>query len=287
MLSPLSSLLFGAAIVPYYLISTVALPSLAPRNIAIDIASNVQKLESKSLYLFEQSHFTFDRLYALLKSSLFAEDVIGRLSVTRTSGRELNTEYISLLGVALSHHPIRFTSKLNIESVVELVFFNITLINQLVPVEVDTWFAFDLEGEIIEYDASLCWLAWVYLLDAFTQSLRHGNTDAGVVSEIDLDSSQADMQNSFSLLYRRTEPVRKHCRMQCLLDHQDTLWQDPRIQNECFAWPQSPRINALFTIGCSLSSYWRKWRQQKSYNRFHQYSVCWLQSSDLAVPETK
>lgn len=192
----LSFLLLALAVVPS--ISTVARPSLA-----------VSDTEIKG-----QPHFTLDQLQALterfwenfifpaninqsksINSSLFAEDVIGRVDATRTfSGRELNTEYIfgsfsnlaldpsvvSLLGVPLYHQPIHFAATQNIVSVAELVFFNLSLINQVVPVEVDAWFVFNAAGEISEYDASFRWLAWVidYLLDVFTQSLGNTTTDA-------------------------------------------------------------------------------------------------------------
>lgn len=168
----------------------------------------------------EQPRFTFDQLYALnerfwdnfifpanvnqsksINSTLFAENIIGRVDATRTFlGRELNTEYIfgsfsalglnssilSLLGVPVSHQPIHFTANQNIVSVAELVFFNVTLVNQVIPSEVDTWFVFNADGEISEYDASFRWLAWAIddLLEIFTQSLGNGSTATGAIDKL-------------------------------------------------------------------------------------------------------
>jgi hypothetical protein len=210
MIVPLSSLLLGTAIMPSHSISAMALPSLASNNTSLTAIIDT----------FEQPHFTFNQLYSLterfwdnfvfpanvnqsrsINSNLFAEDVIGRVDATRTFyGRELNTEYIfgsfgnlalnpsilSLFGVPLSHQLVHFAATQNIASAAELILFNLTLINEIVPVEVDTWFEFNAQGEISEYDASFRWLAWVidYLLDVFTKSLGAGATDAVAISEL-------------------------------------------------------------------------------------------------------
>jgi hypothetical protein len=210
MLSSLSSFLLGIATVAPYSVSVVALPSLAANSISVTVEIDP----------FKHSCFTFDQLYTLterfwdnfifpanvnqsksINSTLFAENVIGRVDATRTFlGRELNTEYIfgsfsnlglnpsilNLLGVPLSHEPIHFTANQNIVSVAELVFFNLTLINEIIPVEVDTWFTFNAGGEISEYDASFRWLDWIIddLLDIFTRSLGAENAISDLASAL-------------------------------------------------------------------------------------------------------
>lgn len=197
MLPPLSLMLLGVWAVP----SILAITQPSP-------------VSNTNIDTIEQPYFTLDQLHALterfwenfifpanidqsksINSSLFAEDVIGRVDAARTfSGRQLNTEYIfgsfsnlaldpsiiSLLGVPLYHQPIHFAATQNIVSVAELVFFNLSLINQVVPVEVDTWLVFNAAGEITEYDASFRWLTWIidYLLDIITQSVGDTTTNA-------------------------------------------------------------------------------------------------------------
>lgn len=112
-----------------------------------------------------------------VNSTLFSEDVVGRVDDSRTFyGRELNTEYVfgsfatlgntssivSVLGVPISHETTRFATNGNIVSVTELVFFNISLIGKVVPVQIDLWLAFNSQEEIVAYDTSFRWFAWLF-----------------------------------------------------------------------------------------------------------------------------
>lgn len=112
-----------------------------------------------------------------LNSTLFSEDVIGRVDDSRTFyGRELNTEYVfgsfatlgtngsimSILGVPIDHENIRIATHQNMMSVTERVLFNITFLNMVVPVQIEMWFAFNAQEEIIAYDTSFRWFTWLF-----------------------------------------------------------------------------------------------------------------------------
>jgi len=112
-----------------------------------------------------------------VNSTLFSEDVVGRVDDSRTfRGRELNTEYVfgsfatlgsnsslmSVLGVPISHETIRFATNGDIVSVTELVFFDISLIGKVVPVQIDLWLVFNSQEEISAYDTSFRWFAWLF-----------------------------------------------------------------------------------------------------------------------------
>ncbi|KAK5042891.1 hypothetical protein LTR84_012410 [Exophiala bonariae] len=147
-------------------------------------------------HAYETQSLSFDNLYRLttrfwdnfiypnnrvqllsVNSTLFSEDVVGRVDDSRTChGRELNTEYVfgsfatlgstssivSVLGIPISHEPMRFATNGNIVSVTELVFFNISLIDKVVPVQIDLWLAFNSQEEIVAYDTSFRWFAWLF-----------------------------------------------------------------------------------------------------------------------------
>ncbi|KAH8819704.1 hypothetical protein F5884DRAFT_23627 [Xylogone sp. PMI_703] len=147
-------------------------------------------------------NFTFDELWNLqvnflnnytypnnviqaesINSTLFAEDVKGRVDITRTfDGRELNTEYmfglfanlaanpdaLSLLGVPLSYEIVQFAANEYITSATARIMFNFTSLNIMVPVEVDLWHAWNDQGQVLQYDATFKWFAW--LLDFVVQS---------------------------------------------------------------------------------------------------------------------
>lgn len=142
----------------------------------------------------QQPNFTVDQLYALQKklldnfiypanakqarainSSLLAQDVQGRVDVTRTfNGRELNTEYlfglfanladnpgqISLLGVPLSYEIQHFAATQNIVSASTKFMFNFTALNVVLPIRIDSWNTYNSRGEITQYDASFIWWDW-------------------------------------------------------------------------------------------------------------------------------
>ncbi|KAL8761029.1 MAG: hypothetical protein Q9184_002818 [Pyrenodesmia sp. 2 TL-2023] len=119
-----------------------------------------------------------------INSTLLAENVQGRIDITRTfKGRELNTEYlfglfanlatatpgaISLLGVPMSYEVLHFAANQNVASALTRFQFNFTALNLVIPVEIDTWNAFNAQGEIIQYDATFKYWQWTvdYLLQA-------------------------------------------------------------------------------------------------------------------------
>lgn len=143
-----------------------------------------------------QPSFTFDELYKLqvrfydnyiwpadvaqaesINSSLLAEDVLGRIDITRTfEGRELNTEYlfglfanlaanpnsISLLGVPTSYEILHFTANEWISSSAVRLMFNFTSLGLMVPVEIDSWNTYNAAGEITQYDVSFKYWQWMF-----------------------------------------------------------------------------------------------------------------------------
>ncbi|MCJ1260720.1 hypothetical protein MMC22_000582 [Lobaria immixta] len=141
-----------------------------------------------------QPSFTFEELFHLqnrfwknfispanekqakaINSSLLAEDVLGRIDITRNfEGRELNTEYlfglfaslaaspnsVSLLGVPLSYEITHFAANQNIASASTRVIFNTTGFFLPVPITIDTWITFNSAKEISQYDAVFKWWPW-------------------------------------------------------------------------------------------------------------------------------
>ncbi|KAL4784383.1 hypothetical protein BJX76DRAFT_357115 [Aspergillus varians] len=116
-------------------------------------------------------------------TSVFAEDVQGRVDITRTfDGRELNTEYIfglfsdpdhlSLIGIPISYNITQFTANQNITSATTVFTFNATSFNTLVPITIDTWMIFNAEGKITQYDATFRWFDW--LLDTLLNAAGEG-----------------------------------------------------------------------------------------------------------------
>ncbi|KAL8936128.1 MAG: hypothetical protein Q9216_005095 [Gyalolechia sp. 2 TL-2023] len=119
-----------------------------------------------------------------INSTLLAENVQGRIDITRTfNGRELNTEYlfglfanlaeagpgaISLLGVPLSYEILHFAANQNIVTTLTRFQFNFTALNLMVPVEIDAWNTFNGLGQISQYDATFKHWQWTvdYLLQA-------------------------------------------------------------------------------------------------------------------------
>ncbi|KAL8835229.1 MAG: hypothetical protein Q9170_003391 [Blastenia crenularia] len=150
-----------------------------------------------------QTNFTFNQLWDLnrkfldnfiypadvkqakaINSTLLAEDVQGRIDITRTfDGRELNTEYlfglfanlasaspgaISLLGVPMSYEILHFAANQNVASTLTRFQFNFTALNLVVPVEIDAWNTYNSLGQIAQYDATFKYWQWTvdYLLQA-------------------------------------------------------------------------------------------------------------------------
>ena len=155
----------------------------------------LSQADLRSLYERFWQAFTFpnniDQLMSI-NSTLFAEEVIGRVDVSRMYvGRELNTEYIfgsfsdsgynpdltTVLGAPLSHRTMRFATNGNIISASELVVFNTSLNGRTVPIQVDGWLLFNDQGEIVKYDTTFRWSAWV--LDEFVTLLQQNWPDHG------------------------------------------------------------------------------------------------------------
>ncbi|KAM0800059.1 hypothetical protein BDR22DRAFT_259805 [Usnea florida] len=141
-----------------------------------------------------EKNFTHDDLFALQKqfldnfispkndiqaksinSSLLAEDVQGRVDITRTfDGRELNTEYLfglfanlatspsfSLLGIPVAYEITNFAASQNIAAASTRFTFNFQALNITLPIQIQTWNAFNAAGEISMYDANFGgWWAW-------------------------------------------------------------------------------------------------------------------------------
>ena len=139
-------------------------------------------------------HYTFDELYNLqvrffdnfiypadvtqaksINSTLLAEDVQGRIDITRTfDGRELNTEYlfglfanlaadpnsISLLGVPISYEILHFAANEYITSAATRFMFNFTSLGLIVPIEIDSWNTWNEAGQITQYDGSFKYWQW-------------------------------------------------------------------------------------------------------------------------------
>jgi len=142
-----------------------------------------------------QPHFTFDELYKLqvkfydaflwpadveeaksINSSLLAEDVKGRIDITRTfEGRELNTEYlfglfaqsaehpdvVSIVGVPISYEIMHFTANQYITSAAVRLQFNFTSLGLMVPVEIDSWNTYNDKGEITQFDVTFRYWQWL------------------------------------------------------------------------------------------------------------------------------
>lgn len=113
----------------------------------------------------------------MINSTLFADNVKGRVDVTRTfDGPELNTEYlfglfatlslnpsaVSLLGYPINYTITHFAANQNIAAASVIVTFNFASLGVIVPVEVDTWNLFDADGKILQYDATFRWFQYLY-----------------------------------------------------------------------------------------------------------------------------
>lgn len=139
-------------------------------------------------------HFTYEELYKLLtdfwdsflypadvaqakvvNSTIFSEDVQGRMDATRTfTGRELNTEYlfglfanlatssgVSLLGVPISYEILKFSANEYVSSAATRVMFNLTSLNIIIPIEIDTWTTWNSLGQLTQYDGVFKYWQWL------------------------------------------------------------------------------------------------------------------------------
>jgi hypothetical protein len=126
---------------------------------------------------YEAPIFTSDQLYGFVErfhntfiypnnlkeaqkinSSLFADNVLGNVDITRTfSGAELNTEYVfgsfanvgksqslNLLGVPLSWNMTHFVGSHNVASYAATFQFFIPVLNITLPLEIWTWLSFNV-----------------------------------------------------------------------------------------------------------------------------------------------
>ena len=113
-----------------------------------------------------------------LNSTIFAEDITGRVSDSRKFlGRELNTEYVygaftgatvnttraTLLGLPESTKTMRFAANVPDKSafITEIMEFNIALLNQTIPVQIDVWFRWNENDEVQAYDARFVYFDWL------------------------------------------------------------------------------------------------------------------------------
>lgn len=129
----------------------LALVTAFPSDTESPRGSSLLKRQTANASASSQPNFTFDQLWAFhnhfldnfiypanikvaksINSTIFAENVQGRVDVTRTfEGRELNTEYlfglfanlaaakdgaITLLGVPLSYEVVHFAANMNVVS---------------------------------------------------------------------------------------------------------------------------------------------------------------------------
>ncbi|KAL8686413.1 MAG: hypothetical protein Q9224_005455 [Gallowayella concinna] len=124
------------------------------------------------------------RVAKAINSTLLAEDVQGRVDITRTfDGRELNTEYlfglfanlataeagaISLLGIPLSYEVLHFAASQNVAAALTRFQFNFTALNLVIPIEIDAWNTYNSKGQITQYDATFKYWQWTvdYLMQA-------------------------------------------------------------------------------------------------------------------------
>lgn len=98
------------------------------------------------------------------------------MDATRTfDGRELNTEYIfglfanlaanpdsvSLLGVPLSYEVLKFSANDYVASASTRVMFNLTSLNLVVPIEIDTWSSWNSLGQMTQYDGIFKYWQWL------------------------------------------------------------------------------------------------------------------------------
>ncbi|CAO1598941.1 hypothetical protein XANCAGTX0491_002689 [Xanthoria calcicola] len=133
-----------------------------------------------------------------INSTILAEDVQGRVDITRTfNGRELNTEYlfglfanlaaadagaISLLGIPLSYEVLHFAASQNVVAALTRFQFNFTALNLVLPVDIDAWNTYNSKGEITQYDATFKYWQWIvdYLIGAAAKKFGTKSPEATV-----------------------------------------------------------------------------------------------------------
>jgi len=162
-------------------------------TLVLNLVSSV-KATASTLPINNEPNFTYDELYKLLanfwdnflypadvtqaksiNSTLFSENVQGRIDVTRTfTGRELNTEYLfglfanlagssslSLIGVPMSYEILKFSGNSYVSSASTRLMFNISSLGLVVPVEIDTWTTWNSLGQMTQYDGIFKYWGWL------------------------------------------------------------------------------------------------------------------------------
>ena len=111
-----------------------------------------------------------------INSSLLAENVQGRIDITRTfDGVELNTEYIfglfcnlqtaasfNVLGTPINFTYTQFLGQGNLVANTVLVYFNLSSIGLVSPITIQSYINFDSCGRISQYDAAFKWMDWQF-----------------------------------------------------------------------------------------------------------------------------
>jgi hypothetical protein len=153
-----------------------------------------------------------------LASPLFHENVTGRVSDSRKfPGRELNTEYVfgaftgpvvnasrvTLLGMPVDHRPLRFAANTRDGSafMTELVDFNITMLGEVVPVQLDLWLKWNEAGQVTAYDARFVYFDWLMANAVGTLAQKFGLQSA--------DQTQNLMKEQ--LVQQVCQTAQEHC----------------------------------------------------------------------------
>lgn len=111
-----------------------------------------------------------------INSSLLAPNIQGRIDITRTfSGPELNTEYLfglfcnlatsdsfNVVGAPINYTLTQFVGQGNLVSNTVLVYFNVSSLKLVSPVQIQTYINFDAQGRISQYDAVFKWQDWQF-----------------------------------------------------------------------------------------------------------------------------
>lgn len=135
-----------------------------------------------------------------LNSTIFAEDVTGRVSDSRKFlGRELNTEYVygaftggtvnetrkTLIGFPRSTHTMRFAANVPDKSafITEIMSFDIKLLGQTIPVQMDVWFRWNENDEVKAYDARFVYFDWLMANGMKTLAVKYSLLNIDTVEE--------------------------------------------------------------------------------------------------------
>ncbi|KAH8660044.1 hypothetical protein BX600DRAFT_467128 [Xylariales sp. PMI_506] len=132
-----------------------------------------------------------------INSTLFSEDVLGRIDVTRDFvGVELNTEYIfglfcnlqasstfNVFGTPLNYTLTQFVGQGNLVANTVLIYFNISSVDLITPVSIQSYLNFDADGKIYQYDAIFKWMDWQFSTVIIAAAALLGTTDVTVAED--------------------------------------------------------------------------------------------------------